>query len=190
MGGKGKVCFIMKGQQLQWFAFRTLWRSQDDFLETMKKEGVETWLPERTVEEPVPTEDGDYVVETRLELIFPALVFVKTTFQHAKQIQCDPYSKSFPYRIPGTPDPAPIPDRDMEQFIQVTKLGCITLQAIDINFAKGDKVRVTGGIFQGMEGYITRVKGTKRFVVTIEGVVAVATSYIPRCYLEKIEPTQ
>ena len=46
---------------------------------------------------------------------------------------------------------------------------------------------VTGGIFKGAEGYIKRIQGNKRLVVSIEGVVAVATSYIPAVYLEKLE---
>ena len=37
------------------------------------------------------------------------------------------------------------------------------------------------------EGYIKRIKGNHRLIVAIEGVIAVATSYIPNCFLEKIE---
>ena len=54
-------------------------------------------------------------------------------------------------------------------------------------WTKGDKVRVTGGLFEGAEGYIKRIKGNHRLVVAIEGITAVATSYIPTCYLERIE---
>ena len=48
-------------------------------------------------------------------------------------------------------------------------------------------MRVTGGIFKGAEGYIKRIRGDKRLIVCIEGIIAVATSYIPSVYLEKIE---
>ena len=51
---------------------------------------------------------------------------------------------------------------------------------------RGDRVRVTEGVFKGAEGYIRRVKGNRRLIVSIEGVVAVATTYIPGCFLEKI----
>jgi len=51
----------------------------------------------------------------------------------------------------------------------------------------GEKVRVINGHFKGLEGYIKRIKKDRRLIVTIEGVVAVATEYIPRDFLEKIE---
>ena len=50
----------------------------------------------------------------------------------------------------------------------------------------GVRVRVTEGPFKGAEGYIKRIKGNRRLIVSIEGVVAVATTYIPGCFLEKI----
>lgn len=48
---------------------------------------------------------------------------------------------------------------------------------------RGDRVRVTEGVFKA-EGYIRRVKGNRRLIVSIEGVVAVATTYIPGCFLK------
>ena len=48
------------------------------------------------------------------------------------------------------------------------------------------RCRVTEGVFKGAEGYIRRVKGNRRLIVSIEGVVAVATTYTPGCFLEKI----
>ena len=54
-------------------------------------------------------------------------------------------------------------------------------------FLQGDRVRVTGGLFQGAEGVIKRIKGDRRLVVSIDGVTAVATSYIRPEYLEVVE---
>lgn len=34
---------------------------------------------------------------------------------------------------------------------------------------------------------IARIHGTKRFVVIVKGVAAVATTFIPRCFIEKID---
>ena len=63
------------------------------------------------------------------------------------------------------------------------------MESIDQKIVKGDRVKITGGILQGAEGYITRVHGTKRFVVVINGVAAIATGYIPKQFIEKIEET-
>ena len=45
-------------------------------------------------------------------------------------------------------------------------------------------MRVTDGVFKGAEGYVKRIKKDRRLVVSIRGVVAVATSYIPPQFLE------
>lgn len=39
----------------------------------------------------------------------------------------------------------------------------------------------------GLEGELLRIKGHKRVIVRLEGVVSVATSYIPGSFLEKIK---
>jgi TonB-dependent SusC/RagA subfamily outer membrane receptor len=57
---------------------------------------------------------------------------------------------------------------------------------IIITTKKGERVRVIDGRFKGLEGEIKRINGDHRLIVTIEGICAVATTYIPRCFLEKI----
>ena len=47
-------------------------------------------------------------------------------------------------------------------------------------------MRVTGGPLKGAEGYIKRIRKDQRLLVCVEGVIAVATSYIPNELLEKI----
>ena len=71
-------------------------------------------------------------------------------------------------------------------FIFVTTVGSRNLEAVDPALAKGDRVRITGGVFRGAEGYIARIRNAKRLIVAIEGVAAVATSYIPKDFIEKI----
>ena len=44
------------------------------------------------------------------------------------------------------------------------------------------------GVFEGAEGVLVRVKGDRRVVVAIEGLVAVATTFIHPSMLEKINP--
>ena len=48
-------------------------------------------------------------------------------------------------------------------------------------------MRVTGGPFKGAEGHIKRIKRDRRLVVTIRGVVAVATTYIHPSLLRRVE---
>ena len=86
--------------------------------------------------------------------------------------------------------PAPIPEKEMETFRLVTAAGAGGLQFLGSDpavYQQGDKVRVTDGPFKGAEGYIKRIKKDRRLVVTISGVAAIATSFIPPQLLEKIE---
>ena len=55
------------------------------------------------------------------------------------------------------------------------------------NRRRGDKVCIIKGSFAGIEGELIRIKGHKRVVVLLEGVAAVATTYIPASFLERVE---
>jgi len=84
---------------------------------------------------------------------------------------------------------ATIPDKQMESFRLLTENGGDGLTFYTANLVKlaqGDKVRVIDGPLKGAEGYIKRIKKDRRLLVCVEGVIAVATSYIPDRMLEKI----
>lgn len=118
------------------------------------------------------------------------LMFVRTTPSRIEKIRQDRYEQLKVYTQPGDRRPYRIPERQMDAFIFVTSMEDRRLTLLDpaqVDFKTGQKVRVTGGVFEGAEGYIKRIKGDKRLVVCIEGIVAVATSYIPSVYLEKME---
>jgi transcription antitermination factor NusG len=54
------------------------------------------------------------------------------------------------------------------------------------NLTGGEKVRVIGGDFAGIEGEIFRIRGHKRVVVRLEGLASVAMEYIAKENLERI----
>ena len=54
-------------------------------------------------------------------------------------------------------------------------------------FVKGDKFRVIGGLLKGAEGYVVRIKKDHKLYVSIKGLCAVTTGYIPKAFLQKIE---
>ncbi len=86
--------------------------------------------------------------------------------------------------------PVVVPRYQMDNFIAVA--GTYHEQLIYLNpdpndFTSGDRVRILGGPFEGAEGVFVRVKGDRRVVVSIEGVVAVATTYIHPSLLQKID---
>lgn len=85
--------------------------------------------------------------------------------------------------------PVTIPDRQMKSFIAVS--GTLNEQLIYLEpdlskLQKGDKVRITGGVFAGAEGYFIRLKGDRRVVVCVQGIAAVATTFIHPSLVEKL----
>jgi len=150
---------------LHWYAFRTYRNGKKSFLLSLNSAGIQTFVPE----------------------LFPSLVFLRSEKNEVLSLRQRFFGLAAPYTIPGTTTAAPIPDREMESFRFVLEKGCSTLDPIDVELCQGDKVRVTDGVFKDCEGYIIRIKGNKRFVVKINGVVAVATMYIPKSSLQKVE---
>ena len=80
-----------------------------------------------------------------------------------------------------------VPDKQMNDFMFLLDFSKEMVEVVNENLKKGDKVRVIKGDFAGIEGELIRVKGHKRVVVRLEGVVSLATAYIPGSFLEKIE---
>lgn len=99
--------------------------------------------------------------------------------------------KGFIYRTPDRKTFEEIPAKQMEIFRLVVSKGAGGLKFFaddDLTrFKQGQKVRVIDGPMKGAEGYIKRIKKNRRLLVCIEGVIAVATSYIPPKFLEPIE---
>ena len=47
-------------------------------------------------------------------------------------------------------------------------------------------IRITDGKFKGVVGRVAKYKGQLRVGVVVEGMVTVATAYVPRGFLEEI----
>lgn len=173
----------------KWYAYRANYLAIKrivDFVEQCndgksEEEKSVAFIPTRMVER----FDKEGVRSYEERAIIPSLLFVRSDDDIVLKICRNPLFKASVYKYPGSSEPAPIDDRVMEIFMMVLTRGR-DLEAIDLSLAKGTRVRVTDGIFKGAEGYVARIKNAKRFIVKVEGVAAVATTYIPRQFLEKI----
>lgn len=178
-----------ESEPLHWYAYKVFHNKAQILREQLERIGLQYYIPIRKIIKSAKPEDS-YSNTPTIEMrpVIPSLVFIRTTETTMKQLRQPPYNL-WVYCLPGTNIPAIIPNREMEVFIFVTTKGCQSLESIDQKIVKGDRVKITGGILQGAEGYIIRVHGTKRFVVVINGVAAVATGYIPKQFIEKIQET-
>ena len=55
-----------------------------------------------------------------------------------------------------------------------------------VSLREGDRVRIVGGVFSGVEGIFIRIKGDRRVVVSIEGIMAVATAFVHPSLIEPV----
>ena len=169
-------------EELQWYALRVFHNKTSQVWALAERDGVECYTPIREIEE---VHDG--ILHIREKRIMPSLVFMRTTPEYITRLRRLTEDSIYPYCEPRTSKPQPIPDSEMELFRYIARTAAREIEFIEYEPNKGDKVRITGGVFAGATGYIRRVHGTKRFVVCIEGIAAIATTYIPRQYIEKIE---
>lgn len=83
-----------------------------------------------------------------------------------------------------------VSDHEMENFIRVASVrddSVMFLQNTDYVHMVGKNVRISGGVFKGVEGVIKRIKKNRQVVVRIQGVAAVAIAYVPSCFLKEIQ---
>lgn len=78
--------------------------------------------------------------------------------------------------------PLVIPDKAMEDFIAVSSYmeqDLIYLTRISPKLREGQTVKVKDGPFKGVEGKIVRIRKSRRILVELPGMLAVASTYIP-----------
>lgn len=166
----------------KWFVLGSLKRNQElKIRDELRRESLECFVPLCYVVKKVKG------VQTR-ELIpaIPGLMFLKGTEDLLKDAI---KFKTFGLYLrkstfSNKEDYLTVSDHDMQNFIAVTEQAGehITYFSPDeIKLQPGDKIRVKGGVFDGREGVIQRIKGkrSKQFIVSIPGVVYAAVELEP-----------
>ena len=131
--------------------------------------------------------------QRRIKELKPAihnLIFVHISEEDLKQYK---ESTDLPIRYimnRETNTPIHIPDKEMTNFIGISGSHdeqLIYLNPDPRNWEKGQLVKIIGGIFKGYSGRFMRIKGDRRIVVEIPGIIAIATGFIHPSLLVPIE---
>ena len=178
--------FDQHGDEEHWYALKVFYNRVFEVERLLARDGVKSYIPLRSVEMTV----GGRTV-CRREPAVSSLMFVRVPENYVLELskRLKNTTPLMPYFDRDTRKPAAISDLEMNVFMLVTSIGDPGLEYLGeepSDLRSGDRVRVTEGPFKGAEGSIKRIKGNRRLIVSIEGVVAVATTYIPGCFLEKI----
>lgn len=167
-----------------WHALRIFYNRVDPLKETLENAAIRYFYPMHLVEK---CSDGGFIYVQ--EPLIKPLMFVKTSDADLDMLRQKHAGSVSPYYDLRTRKPIVIPDEQMEMFVKICSIKDSGLEYLGDDgpqFHKGDKVRVTDGIFKGFEGHIKRINHDRRLIVTIEGVAAFATKFIPPSFLEKI----
>lgn len=86
-------------------------------------------------------------------------------------------------------EPLIIPDNQIESFRIICKADTddIIVSTNEVpKFQNGQMVRIIEGKFKGVIGRVARYQGQQRVAVIIDGMLTVATAYIPKAFIEII----
>ncbi|MBQ6179807.1 MAG: UpxY family transcription antiterminator [Bacteroidales bacterium] len=174
-----------EANKVNWYPVRVLYGRAEAIRKVADEAGVEFFYPKRLVQKETP--GGKIFVEVPL---VRSLIFLKATIQELLAIKTLVSSSLIPYYDRQTSKPLVVPEKQMEIFMEVCGMKDSGLEYLgddDPKYHQGDRVRVIDGIFKGFEGHIKRIRHDRKLIVTIEGVAAFATGYIPPSMLEKVE---
>lgn len=171
---------------IHWYALRVTYSRELALKEYLDAESIENFIPmhyeyigkdERCVRKLVPAVHN--------------LVFVCSSRDRIDAIK-ESKGMSLPVRYLMDREhsrPIIVPDSQMHNFIAVSgnhEQSLLYFEPSELNIRKGTRVRITGGLFAGVEGMFVRVRNDRRVVVSIEGVMAVATTFIHPSLVEPI----
>lgn len=160
----------------QWFAMRATYKREFIAQDYLLGKGIEVFLPLK--------KEIKVIKGRKRKISVPAinsLIFVKAQKEVLQQAKMGvEYLQYLTRKEEGRNVPIVVPERQMEQFIQVVMDDTIDktyFSPDEVNLKIGSKVKVHGGAFDGLEGVLVKIKGKrkKQFFINVDGIVAVNT---------------
>lgn len=179
-----------------WYALRVSYSRELKIQSQLQAAGVRTFVPmiwRRCPVRPGMTQQNGRVARPSKKLV-PAVS--NLCFVHWTRHEIEYYIRSFGEKSPvhfywdrTTSSPLVVPDKAMEDFIKVSASmdeDLIYLTEITEKLREGQAVRVKEGPFKGVEGKIVRIRKSRRILVELPGMLAVATTFVDPSCLEII----
>lgn len=178
----------------KWYVFRASYGREDKASDYIIADGTFVYVAKRYTRKTVNGKQKKV-----LESLIPNLLFVYTTSEKAEEyIRKTPvisyltyYYNHFQHNEDQKNPPLIISCREMENFIMATCNNSEHLKFVDesqCHFKSGDIVRITDGVFRGVEGRVARVSGQQRVVISLSDVGLISTAYIPTAFIQKLNP--
>lgn len=164
-----------------WYVLRAIFHKEEKVRDMLRHDGFRCFVP---MQYRIVTENGHKA--RRLLPAITELVFVYATEEAIKDFKL--HSKDTFYWLTkpcgNKREKIVVPDKAMEDFIRVThknEQSVTYFRPDELNLNKGDHIHIHGGIFDGVEGVLLKVKGKreKQLVISIPGITAAAVSIHP-----------
>lgn len=168
----------------EWYVLRATYSRELKIQEMLREKGVRTFIPMMWRKRVVAGK-----TEKKLVPAVSSLCFV-----YWDRESVDRFIRSFGDSRPvnyywdrASEAPLKVPEKAMDDFMKVASTmdeDLIYLTEISEKLREGQTVKVKDGPFKGVEGKIVRIRKSRRILVEIPGMVAVATTYVLPEYLE------
>ena len=156
--------------QQSWFVLRATYARELKVQDQLREHGIRTFIP----------------MMWNDKKLVPAITGL--VFAQATRDALDAYIRSFGDARPvnyywdrTANRPLTVPDKAMEDFIAIASTmdpDLIYLTEISDKLREGQKVIVKEGPFKGVEGKVVRIRKSRRIMVEIPGMLAVASTYV------------
>lgn len=185
---------IRQDAVVRWYPMRIFHSSvkrQNELNDLLSGEAAveRTYVPRNLVD----AEDSTYV---------PALVnyiFIRTSLDNLRNLKADKrkyehlryvMSRDRDEAYAPVTEIAHVPEKQMCDFMRAIDEAnehVVLLQNMAFACKPGQKVKITNGPFEGIEGVVKSIKKHLCVVIAIQNVMAVAITNVPRKYLQKID---
>ena len=174
---------------MNWYVFRASYGREDRAADFLIENGTFAYVakryaykmvkgkPKKVLEPLIPNLLFAYTTEEKADEYVkktPALSYLTYYYNHC---ETDAYKKNPPLTISC---------KEMENFILATCNRNEHLKFVtesQCHYKGGETVRVTDGIFKGVEGKVARVAGQQRVIISLSKVGLVSTAYVPTAFL-------
>jgi len=170
---------MLPSREKKWYALYTKSRTEKKVYQLLREKGVEAYLPLlKTLKQ---WSDRKKWVE---EPLFRSYIFIRISErERLDAIRTDGVVRMITFQ--GRP--VSIPDKQIEAVRAYINEGEDRVEK-EVQFERGNRVEVTHGTLQGLQGIMVETKGKKRVMVEIEGIGEKIMLNIPKSSLKSIQP--
>lgn len=178
-------------QQKEWFVLRVTYQRELSAKEKLEALGITCFVPTKIARK--MDKSGKYI-KKRVSALHN-YIFVNSTrgsIDNIKQHKIPWLRYVIDHKRDNTKSTVlTVPEKQMLDFIAIAGSDDERIEYISeeqISLTRGERVRILGGPFEGVEGIFMKInnKRGRCVVVKIEGITAVATATIPSILVEKI----